>query len=114
MKNENGTVDVDDPDALDDFLSGESGELAPEYKEGALYKRVGDDFVELERDPTVVKVPVTLEAEKAVKNARNLVAKEMGTRPELSIVASAILIQGAKADGLVDTVRKYGAKLYQS
>lgn len=110
----NVNVDVTDKGEQDEFLSGGPGDTTSEYKEGALYKRVGDNFVELERDPTVVKVPVTLEAEKAVKEARNLVGKEMGTRPELSIVASAILIQGAKAERLVETVRKYGAKLYQS
>lgn len=107
-------VDGEPEDLIDGFFDeGTQLDVEPEYKDGALYKREGDKFVELERNPDVVKVPVTLEAETALKAARNLVAKEMGARPELSIVASAILIAGAKSMDLVDTVRKYGAKLYQ-
>lgn len=83
-------------------------------KEGKLYKYDGVNLVEVERDDSVIKLPITKEADQAVKTVRNQVAKILGGRPELSIVASALLIEGAKSDKVADIVRSYGAKFYQS
>lgn len=84
------------------------------YQKGKLYTFNGKDFEEIQKTDDVVKLPVTLEASDAVKEVRNRVAKVMGARPELSIVASAMLIEAAKMENLEIAVKKYGAKLYQS
>ena len=85
----------------------------PVYEKGKLYSFNGKEFEEIQKLDDVVKLPVTAEANDVVKEVRNRVAKVMGARPELSIVASAMLIEAAKLNGLEDVVRKYGAKLYQ-
>lgn len=84
------------------------------YEKGKLYSYDGNEFTELQKLDDLIKVPVTLEANEAVKTVRNRVAKVIGARPEMSIVASAMLIEAAKMDNLEIAVRKYGAKLYQS
>ncbi|WP_395398594.1 hypothetical protein ACHMW6_00220 (plasmid) [Pseudoduganella sp. UC29_106] len=91
-----------------------SDDFKDELKEGKLYKFDGVNLVELEKDDSVIKLPITKEADQAVKKVRNDVAKVLNIRSELSIVASALLIEGAKSDKVVEIVRSYGAKIYQS
>ena len=91
----------------------EKAEMQEGYQKGKLYTFNGTAFEEIQKTDDVVKMPVTLEASDAVKEVRNRVGKVMGARPELSIVASAMLIEAAKMENLENAVRKYGAKLYQ-
>lgn len=83
------------------------------YEKGKIYKFDGHDFVEIQPNDDVAKIPVTKEAMEAVKEARAEIAKVLKRRPELDIVASAILMQGSKLENLAEIVRKYGAKVYQ-
>lgn len=84
------------------------------YEAGAMYKFDGEGFVKLEIDRTVIKVPITAEADAALKEIRKTVARQMPTRPDLSIVASAVIIAAAGNSEVVDIVKQYGAKLYGS
>jgi len=86
---------------------------ASHLEENALYKFDGVNLVKLDINKDVIKVPITLEADEALKEIRKIVARNMATRPDLSIVASAILIHALQMDGLVDVVKAYGAKVYQ-
>ena len=83
------------------------------YEKGKLYTWNGKEFEEVQRLDDVVKMPVTLEANEAVKEVRNRVAKVMRSRPELSIVASAMLLAAVSMPDLEATVMRYGAQLYQ-
>lgn len=85
-----------------------------ELSKDVLYKWDGMAFIAIEKDDSVVKLPITLEADKAIKAVRNSVSKSLGFRPELSLVASALLIKGAERDDLVDIVRNYGTRLYKA
>jgi len=84
------------------------------YEPGAMYKFDGVEFHKLEIDRTVIKVPITAEADEALKEIRKTVAKQMQTRPDLSIVASAVIIAAAGDPKVVEIVKQYGAKLYGS
>lgn len=88
--------------------------LEDEYEAGAMYKFDGVSFVKLEIDQTVIKMPITAEADAALKEIRKAVAKQMSTRPELSIVASAVIIAAVGNPDVVDIVKQYGAKIYGS
>lgn len=83
-------------------------------EDGKMYKWDGSNLIEVEIDRTVIKVPITAEADAALKEIRKTVAKHMQTRPDLSIVASAVIIAAAGKPEVVDTVKQYGAKLYGS
>lgn len=83
-------------------------------EDGKMYKWDGSNLIEVEIDRTVIKVPITAEADAALKEIRKTVAKQMQTRPDLSIVASAVIIAAAGKPEVVDTVKQYGAKLYGS
>ncbi|MRT30027.1 hypothetical protein [Herbaspirillum sp. CAH-3] len=81
------------------------------YTQGKLYQFDGRDFVELE--PAVdVKVPVSAEALEAVKSIRKAVQSQMGLRPELSVVVSAMLLSSTSLPNLVEAVQQYGLALY--
>ena len=83
------------------------------YEKGKLYTWNGREFEEIQRLDDVVKMPVTLQANEAVKEVRNRVAKVMRSRPELSIVASAMLLAAVSIPDLEAIVMRYGAQLYQ-
>lgn len=89
-------------------------EIIDELEPGAMYRFDGSNLVKIESDPSVIKVQITAEADAALKEIRKRVAKEMATRPDLSIVASAVIINAVGLDNLVEIVKQYGAKLYQS
>ena len=61
-----------------------------------------------------MKVPITAEALEAVKSIRAKAAKVIGMRPELSLVASAMLLMASQQEGIEQQVKAYGAKLYGS
>lgn len=83
-------------------------------EDGKMYKWDGLNLIEVEIDRTVIKVPITAEADATLKEIRKTVAKQMQTRPDLSIVASAVIIAAAGNPDVVDIVKQYGAKLYGS
>ena len=85
-----------------------------DLEDGKMYKWDGSNLLEVEIDRTVIKVPITAEADAALKEIRKTVAKQMPTRPDLSIVASAVIIAAVGKSETVDTVKQYGAKLYSS
>lgn len=85
-----------------------------DLEKDAMYKFDGEKLVKLDINRDVIKVPITLEADGALKELRKRVAAEMQTRPDLSIVASAVLIHAVGLEGMVDVVKSYGAKLYQT
>lgn len=87
---------------------------ATDLEKNAMYKWDGVKLIKLDVNQDVIKVPITAEADQALKDIRKAVALEMATRPDLSIVASAVLIHAVKLDGIVSIVKNYGAKLYQT
>jgi hypothetical protein len=80
----------------------------------AMYKFDGQQLIKLDINKDIIKVPITAEADAAVKELRKRVAAVMATRPDLSIVASAVLLHALDVEGIVDVVKAYGAKVYQS
>jgi hypothetical protein len=83
------------------------------YKPGSLYQYNGQQFVELEPSDQR-KLVVTDEAFDAVKLARKEAAMLIGMRPELSVVASAMILMAAEASKseLWERIRIYGLRLY--
>ena len=82
-----------------------------EYSKGRLYQYDGSEFVELEPS-SESKVPVTDEAMDAIKSIRKAAHAVIGMRPELSLVASAMIIEAAKLDGIAMLVKDYGQRIY--
>jgi hypothetical protein len=81
------------------------------YEKGRLYQWNGSEFVELELS-NEIKVPVTEEAMDAIKSIRKAAHAAIGMRPELSLVASAMVIEAAKLDGIATLVKEYGQRIY--
>ncbi len=82
-----------------------------QFKKGQLYQYDGQTFKEIEPQEGK-KIPISDEAFDIVKNIRAVVSRTIGMRPELSIVASALLISSANLPDLADKIRAYGARLY--
>ena len=81
------------------------------YQQGKLYQFDGNAFVPVEIS-NVLKVPVTQEAMEAVKRVRNEASRLLTSRPELQIVASALLLLASEQPNLAAAVKAYGAKVY--
>jgi hypothetical protein len=88
-------------------------ETKQQYEKGRLYQWNGSEFVELE-PATDTKVPVSEEAMEAVKAVRKSAHQRIGLRPELSLVASAMLLAAAELSDIDDRVRQYGQRVYGS
>lgn len=82
-----------------------------EYEKGRLYQWNGQEFVELEPSGEV-KIPVHEEAMDAVKVVRKAAQAVIGMRPELSLVASAMLLEASHTPGMADAVKLYGQRVY--
>ena len=82
-----------------------------EYDPKKLYRWDGREFIAIETTD-VPKLPVTMEALEAVKDVRSAVSKIMATRPDLAIVASAMLLAAAKQGEIAQFVKEYGARIY--
>ena len=82
-----------------------------EYSKGKLYQYDGSEFVELEPS-NEAKVPVTQEAMDVIKSIRKAAHAVIGMRPELSLVASAMIIEAAKLDDIATLVKQYGQRIY--
>jgi hypothetical protein len=82
-----------------------------EYKKGTLYQYNGTEFVELAPSGDI-KVPITEAAMEAVKEIRGAAKKVIGMRPELSVVASAMLIAALDVDDILHRVKALGLEIY--
>lgn len=81
------------------------------YQQGKLYQWDGTAFVPIEIN-NVPKLPVTQEAMDVVKRVRNEAGRLLTSRPELQIVASALLMLASEQPNLAAAVKAYGAKVY--
>lgn len=83
-----------------------------QYEPG-LYQYDGTEFRKLEPSGEV-KVPVSEEAMEAVKAVRKAAQGVIGMRPELSLVASAMILEAAKMPDIAEAVKAYGQRVYNS
>jgi len=83
------------------------------YEKGKLYQFNGSEFIELEPSGDI-KIPVTEEAMNAVKSARKLAHSIIGMRPELSLVASAMILNAAEYPDIAQSVKSYGQRIYNN
>ena len=84
-----------------------------QYEKGKLYQWNGSEFVEL-APSTDTKVPVSEEAMEAIKAVRKSAHQRIGLRPELSLVASAMLLSAVELSDICERVRAYGQRVYGS
>jgi len=84
-----------------------------QYEKGKLYQYNGQEFVELEPSGEA-KIPVTDEAMEAIKVTRKASQAVIGMRPELSLVASAMILEAAKMPAIAESVKTYGQRVYNS
>lgn len=94
------------------------------YEAGKIYKFDGQNFVELERNDDVVKVPITHEAMNLIVRLRKQIHDELkqrstdnrARRPELDVVASCVLMRGAEStvEDLAEDVFQFYKELYSS
>lgn len=87
--------------------------MEKQYEKGKLYQYTGSEFVELEPSGEV-KIPVTDEAMDAVKATRKAAQAVIGMRPELSLVASAMILEAVKMPAIAESVAAYGQRVYNS
>jgi hypothetical protein len=81
-------------------------------EKGKLYRWNGSVYEEVHFEENGQKLPVTDEAYELVKSVRKAVQASLGMRPELSIVASAMLIHAGQGPEVVEAVKQYGRSLY--
>lgn len=81
------------------------------YQKGKLYQYDGSEFVELEPSGET-KIPVSSEAMEAVKQVRKAAQNLIKLRPELSLTASAMLVEAAKFENIAQVVQQYGRHVY--
>lgn len=78
---------------------------------GKLYKFDGQHLVELEPSKGQ-KLPVTDEAYEHVKRIQKTTQERIGVRPDISIVASALILAAAQSEDSVERVKAYGRRIY--
>ena len=101
----NGMIEVSDHD-------GDRRKQEPRLERGRLYQFNGKELVPVEPSD-VMKVPVTTEAMDALKGVRKRVADITKGRPELMIVASAMLIAAGNVPGMEVLAKDYGRDFYR-
>lgn len=87
--------------------------MEKQYEKGKLYQYTGSEFVELEPSGEI-KLPVSDEAMEAVKTVRKAAQAVIGMRPELSLVASAMILEATKIPAIAESVKAYGQRVYNS
>lgn len=85
--------------------------MQSQYEKGRLYQFNGTEFVELEPSGQN-KVPVTDEAMEAIKQVRKAAQAVIGMRPELSLVASALILEASHLPNIAESVRAFGQRVY--
>jgi hypothetical protein len=85
----------------------------PQGEKGKLYRFNGSTYEEIQFDESIgSKLLVTEEAFDAVKIVRKAVQASLRMRPELSVVASAMLLEAARMPDMVDAIKRYGQSIY--
>lgn len=84
---------------------------ATTYHKGKIYQWNGQEFLELEPSD-LIKLPISEEAHEAVKSVRKVVSQIVGTRVELSMVASAMLLAALEVTDMPERVKQYGARIF--
>ena len=79
---------------------------------GRLYQWVGDHW-ELVPPSEFSKVVISDAAMEAVKRVRGDVTRLLGERPDLSMVASAMLLAALDLSDVTERVRQHGARVFQ-
>ena len=82
------------------------------FETGKLYRFNGTQMVEIEPSEER-KLPVTEEAVEAVKIVRKATQQLIGIRPELSLVASAMLLAAVDLPEITQVVKTYGQQMYR-
>ena len=92
----------------------ESEDAAEEFVplKGRLYQWVGDHW-ELVPPSEFSKVVISDAAMDAVKRVRGDVTRLLGERPDLSMVASAMLLAALDLSDVTERVRQHGARVFQ-
>ncbi len=80
------------------------------YEKGKIYVFDGSSFAESEPSQEK-KLPVTDDAHEKVKSVRGLLGKQLGIRPELSLVTSAMIIC-ADENKILNAVKSLIVKIY--
>jgi hypothetical protein len=95
--------------------SSQRGQKALKGEIGKLYRFNGSVYEEaqFEQSPGS-KLIVTEEAFEAVKTVRKDVQVHLRMRPELSLVASAMLLEAARMPSLIEAVKRYGQSVYSN
>ena len=84
----------------------------PQFEKGRLYQFNGHEFVVVEPSE-VLKTPLTEEAMDAVKGVRKAATELMNKRrPDLIVVASAMLLAAAQHPHVAMQVKEYGQIYY--
>ncbi len=82
-------------------------------EKGKIYKFDGENFIEVEINENIKKIPITENALEQVKAVRNLVSKRIGKRPELDVTASAMLELASNLQDIEVKVEEYAKRYYQ-
>lgn len=80
-------------------------------EKGKLYQFNGVELVEIEPNDGK-KLPVTDEAFEFVKTVRSESQKLLGFRPDLLLVASALLLRTTNIEGNAEAVKEYAINAY--
>lgn len=79
-------------------------EKKEKYEKG-FYEFNGVEFVKVEPSDDR-KVPITDEAYEALKRGRSAAKKQFGHRPDISIVATAMILLGEKSPSLMQEIHR--------
>jgi hypothetical protein len=91
----------------------EEAPSAPPIEKGKLFRWNGKGYEEIVfEDNQDRRVPMVEEAFQAAIEIRKQVQARLRMRPDLSIVASALVLAAAKHPDVVDEVARYGLEMY--
>lgn len=89
---------------------------AEKLQEGALYKVVSGELIPLPidaDDQALRKLRITEEVLRAVQEVQKRMRKSLnGRKPDLALVAEALLVYAAQQEGVEEVVRQYAIKVY--
>lgn len=83
-------------------------------EKGKIYLFDGQEYIELEKNEMVKKIPITEEALEQVKSMRSDIAKRIGRRPELDVISSAMIDFAAKSETSTAEIEEYIKNFYIS
>jgi hypothetical protein len=78
---------------------------------GKLYKFDGNQLVELEPSAER-KIPITEDAHQNLSKIRNSISKVLGFRPELSLIASAMIVHLSNDEKIHEIIKEYAVSIY--